>query len=210
MTKNTKLWFTNSVCSERLQRYSWGDNKVISSAGSWKYFSSYTWIRRGGATFSWSIEQEGRPESGPSTIRWVKIFTWRANGDGIGLGKHTLLEGDFYIHLYTYSVQGDNHRLTGWSNQCNQVLAKPKSNILRLTVQTFFFKHFSSDSFIRTQDDSSYPGGRGIRRCWLLKSVKTIITKFPSCAFNEMSSCWFPPGLCIGTMPMAQRLFWRR
>jgi len=55
---------------------------------------------------------EGRPESGPSTIRWVKIFTWRANGDGIGLGKHTLLE----------------------------------------------------DSFIRTQDDSSYPGGRGIRR----------------------------------------------
>ena len=67
----------------------------------------------------------------------MKIFTWRANGDGIGLGKHTLLEGDFYIHLYTYSVQGDNHRLTGWSNQCNQVLAKPKSNILRLTVQTF-------------------------------------------------------------------------
>ena len=55
------------------------------------------------------IEQEGRPESGPSTIRWVKIFTWRANGDGIGLGKHTLLEGDFYIHSYTYSLQV--HRL---------------------------------------------------------------------------------------------------
>ena len=53
------------------------------------------------------IEQEGRPESGPSTIRWVKIFTWRANGDGIGLGKHTLLEGDFYIHWYTYSLQVD-------------------------------------------------------------------------------------------------------
>ena len=140
------LWFTNSVCSERLQRYSWGDNKVISSAGSWKYFSSYTWIRRGGATFSWSIEQEGRPESGPSTIRWVKIFTWRANGDGIGLGKHTLLEGDFYIHLYTYSVQGVNQRLTGWSKQCNQTFWGSQCKLLFVFSQTLLLRLVHPDS----------------------------------------------------------------
>ena len=37
--------------------------------------------------------QADRPESNPTSIRWVKIFTWRANGDGIGLNKNTLLEG---------------------------------------------------------------------------------------------------------------------
>ena len=46
-----------------------------------------------------STGQAAHPESEPSTIRWVKIFTWRANGDGIGLDKHTLLEGDSHIHL---------------------------------------------------------------------------------------------------------------
>jgi len=61
---------------------------------------------------SHSLSLADRPESNPTSIRWVKIFTWRANGDGIGLNKNTLLE----------------------------------------------------DSFIRTQDDSSYVGGRGIHR----------------------------------------------
>ena len=45
-------------------------------------------------------------------IRWVKIFTWRANGDGVGTSGNLLVE----------------------------------------------------DSFVRTQDDSSYVGGRGMRR----------------------------------------------
>ena len=45
-------------------------------------------------------------------VRWVKIFTWRANGDGINLFQNTLVE----------------------------------------------------DCFIRTQDDSSYVNGRGMRR----------------------------------------------
>lgn len=48
----------------------------------------------------------------PTDIRWVKIFTWRANGDGINPFANGLIE----------------------------------------------------DSFIRTQDDSMYVNGRGIRR----------------------------------------------
>ena len=45
-------------------------------------------------------------------IRWVKIFTWRANGDGVGSSGNQVVE----------------------------------------------------DCFVRTQDDSSYVGGRGMRR----------------------------------------------
>ena len=51
------------------------------------------------------------PES-PTDIKWVKIFTWRANGDGINPLGNSLIE----------------------------------------------------DCFIRTQDDSTYVGGRGIKR----------------------------------------------
>ena len=48
----------------------------------------------------------------PTEVKWVKIFTWRANGDGINPFRGTLVE----------------------------------------------------DCFIRTQDDSTYVNGAGIRR----------------------------------------------
>ena len=48
----------------------------------------------------------------PTDIKWVKIFTWRGNGDGINPFNNALIE----------------------------------------------------DCFIRTQDDSTYVNGRGIRR----------------------------------------------
>ena len=51
-------------------------------------------------------------EDSPTDMRWVKIFTWRANGDGINPFNNGLIE----------------------------------------------------DCFIRTQDDSTYVNGRGIRR----------------------------------------------
>ena len=51
-------------------------------------------------------------ENSPTDMRWVKIFTWRANGDGINPFNNNLIE----------------------------------------------------DCFIRTQDDSTYVNGRGIRR----------------------------------------------
>ena len=51
-------------------------------------------------------------ENSPTDIKWVKIFTWRANGDGINPFNNALIE----------------------------------------------------DCFIRTQDDSTYVNGRGIRR----------------------------------------------
>jgi hypothetical protein len=51
----------------------------------------------------------------PNTIQWTKIFTWRANGDGINPFGNTLIE----------------------------------------------------DCFLRTQDDSLYVNGHGIRRCVL-------------------------------------------
>lgn len=54
-------------------------------------------------------------EGHPNQVRWTKIFTWRANGDGINPFGNTLIE----------------------------------------------------DCFIRTQDDSLYVNGRGIRRCVL-------------------------------------------
>lgn len=52
-------------------------------------------------------------EGHPNEVRWTKIFTWRANGDGINPFGNTLVE----------------------------------------------------DCFLRTQDDSLYVNGRGIRRC---------------------------------------------
>ena len=51
----------------------------------------------------------------PNSVKWTKIFTWRANGDGINPFGNTLIE----------------------------------------------------DCFIRTQDDSLYTNGHGIRRCVL-------------------------------------------
>lgn len=54
-------------------------------------------------------------EGHPNAVRWTKIFTWRANGDGINPFGNTLIE----------------------------------------------------DCFLRTQDDSLYVNGRGIRRCVL-------------------------------------------
>ena len=59
-----------------------------------------------------SLQLQGKynPES-PADINWVKIFTWRANGDGIGPKGNTKIE----------------------------------------------------NCFIRTQDDSSYVSGRGIK-----------------------------------------------
>ncbi|MFC5457686.1 endo-polygalacturonase [Prosthecobacter fluviatilis] len=54
-------------------------------------------------------------EGHPNKVQWTKIFTWRANGDGINPFGNTLIE----------------------------------------------------DCFIRTQDDSLYVNGRGIRRCVL-------------------------------------------
>jgi hypothetical protein len=54
-------------------------------------------------------------EDHPNEVRWTKIFTWRANGDGINPFGNTLVE----------------------------------------------------DCFLRTQDDSLYVNGRGIRRCVL-------------------------------------------
>ena len=56
------------------------------------------------------VQEYGDDE--PTDIRWVKIFTWRANGDGINPFNNALIE----------------------------------------------------DCFIRTQDDSTYVNGRGIRR----------------------------------------------
>ena len=54
----------------------------------------------------------GYQEEKPTVTRWIKIFTWRANGDGINPFSNGLIE----------------------------------------------------DCFIRTQDDSTYVNGQGIRR----------------------------------------------
>ena len=54
----------------------------------------------------------GYKEERPTVTRWIKIFTWRANGDGINPFSNGLIE----------------------------------------------------DCFIRTQDDSTYVNGQGIRR----------------------------------------------
>ena len=64
------------------------------------------------AYHSISMGTSNKPEHPDNTIRWVKIFTWRANGDGVGTSGNLVVE----------------------------------------------------DSFVRTQDDSSYVGGRGMRR----------------------------------------------
>merc|ERR1719361_709544 len=73
----------------------------------------------------------------PTDMRWVKIFTWRANGDGINPYKNGLIE----------------------------------------------------DCFIRTQDDSTYVHGRGIRRViywndsngstFVLSPIGTLDESFP-------------------------------
>ncbi|MFM2243030.1 MAG: hypothetical protein RLZ97_1885 [Verrucomicrobiota bacterium] len=66
------------------------------------------------ATHSLMLIHPYKPDH-PNEIRWTKIFTWRANGDGINPFGNTLIE----------------------------------------------------DCFIRTQDDSLYVSGLGIRRCVL-------------------------------------------
>ena len=64
------------------------------------------------AYHSISMGTSNKPEHPDNTIRWVKIFTWRANGDGINPNGNSRLE----------------------------------------------------DCFIRTQDDSSYVNGKGMKR----------------------------------------------
>ena len=66
------------------------------------------------ATHSLMLIHPHKPDH-PNEVRWTKIFTWRANGDGINPFGNTLIE----------------------------------------------------DCFIRTQDDSLYVNGLGIRRCVL-------------------------------------------
>ncbi len=66
------------------------------------------------ATHSLMLVHPHKPEH-PNAVRWTKIFTWRANGDGINPFGNTLIE----------------------------------------------------DCFLRTQDDSLYVNGLGIRRCVL-------------------------------------------
>ena len=77
-------------------------------------------------------------------IRWVKIFTWRANGDGIGLKKNTLVFKDF---------EG-----------------------LNIVVFSFSLLYVTQleDSFIRTQDDSMYVQGRGVRRVVFWNDVNGV------------------------------------
>ena len=69
-----------------------------------------------GKLFSFKYESSGtvfyKADHPDDLIRWVKIFTWRANGDGVGSSGNQVVE----------------------------------------------------DCFVRTQDDSSYAGGRGMRR----------------------------------------------
>ncbi len=66
------------------------------------------------ATHSLMLVHPHQPEH-PNAVRWTKIFTWRANGDGINPFGNTLIE----------------------------------------------------DCFLRTQDDSLYVNGLGLRRCVL-------------------------------------------
>ena len=69
-----------------------------------------------GQIFHFEYESSGtvsyKADHPDDVIRWVKIFTWRANGDGVGSSGNQVVE----------------------------------------------------DCFVRTQDDSSYVGGRGMRR----------------------------------------------
>ena len=75
-----------------------------------------------------------QPEK-PTDIRWVKIFTWRANGDGINPFNNALIE----------------------------------------------------DCFIRTQDDSTYVNGRGIRRVvyWNDSNGSTFVLSPIGCVTNS-------------------------
>ena len=69
-----------------------------------------------GQIFHFEYESSGtvsyKADHPDDVIRWVKIFTWRSNGDGVGSSGNQVVE----------------------------------------------------DCFVRTQDDSSYVGGRGMRR----------------------------------------------
>ena len=80
----------------------------------------------------------------PVQVRWIKIFTWRANGDGIGLKKNTLVFKDF--------------------------------EELKIVVFSFslLFVAQLEDSFIRTQDDSMYVQGRGVRRVVFWNDVNGV------------------------------------
>ena len=70
------------------------------------------WTRSSYDCGLWLVLSNGYDPENPTDMRWVKIFTWRANGDGINPFNNGLIE----------------------------------------------------DCFIRTQDDSTYVNGRGIRR----------------------------------------------
>ena len=88
------------------------------------------------ATFAISFAGGYDPDSPDDIIRWVKIFTWRANGDGFGSSGNMIVE----------------------------------------------------DSFVRPQDDSSYVGGRGMRRVvfwqdsngstFVMSNIGNNLTKF--------------------------------
>ena len=64
------------------------------------------------AYHSVSLSSGYKEDSPDDLIRWVKIFTWRGNGDGVGSSGNQVVE----------------------------------------------------DCFVRTQDDSSYAAGRGMKR----------------------------------------------
>ena len=76
-------------------------------------------------------------EGHPNEVRWTKIFTWRANGDGINPFGNTLIE----------------------------------------------------DCFIRTQDDSLYVNGLGIRRCVLWNDANGssfVLSSLPQMADRKL------------------------
>jgi hypothetical protein len=76
-------------------------------------------------------------EGQPNEVRWTKIFTWRANGDGINPFGNTLIE----------------------------------------------------DCFIRTQDDSLYVNGLGIRRCVLWNDANGssfVLSSLPQLADRKL------------------------
>lgn len=84
------------------------------------------------ATHSLMLIHPHKPEH-PNEVKWTKIFTWRANGDGINPFGNTLIE----------------------------------------------------DCFLRTQDDSLYVNGLGIRRCVLWNDANGssfVLTSVPQLA----------------------------
>jgi hypothetical protein len=88
------------------------------------------------ATHSLMLVHPHKPEN-PNVVRWTKIFTWRANGDGINPFGNTLIE----------------------------------------------------DCFIRTQDDSLYVNGLGIRRCVLWNDANGssfVLSALPQLADRQL------------------------